>query len=136
YLGTRRMTRIAQRTFNRMKNELKEHFSKAVKLHESGELLSARTSLTELADKDPESATISATLGHVCWDMQLLEEAVVAFSRAVKLSPKFEGASLGLFNSLWRLGRREEALKELERFQAIADSEDYREIIKEINEKW
>jgi hypothetical protein len=44
--------------------------------------------------------------------------------------------SKGLFHSLWKLGKQVEALEEVKRFQTISDSEDYREIVKEINEKW
>jgi len=46
-----------------------------------------------------------------------------------------EAVSLGLFHTLWELEKRAEALEEIKRFQAVADSEDYRQIIREINEK-
>lgn len=119
-----------------MKEELKLQFSEAVKLRDAGQLDPAKRILRDLAEKDPRSTKILATLGHVCWDMRALDEAVTVFKRAVELSPTLEAVSLGLFHSLWNLERREEALEEIKRFQSISDSEDYREIVKEINEKW
>ena len=67
--------------------------------------------------------------------MRLLDEAICAFRRAVELALKLEAASLGLFHCLWELGRQEEAAEEIRRFMSVSDSEDYRKIIQEINEK-
>ena len=119
-----------------MNEELKKQFSEAVKLKEEGQLESAKKMFVDLAEKEPKSTAIFAVLGHVCYDMGALEEAVKVFKRAVELSPALEGVSLGLFHSLWKLGRQVEALEEAKRFQSNSDSEDYREIIREINEKW
>jgi hypothetical protein len=52
------------------------------------------------------------------------------------MSPDLESVSKGLFHSLWKQGKLVEALEEVKRFQSISDSEDYQEIIREINEKW
>jgi hypothetical protein len=71
--------------------------------------------------------------GMFTWYMRLLEEAVSIFKYAIELSPKLEAVSLGLFHCLWQLGKREKAMAEMIRYQSISDSEDYREIIKEIN---
>lgn len=119
-----------------MTEEFRKQFSEAVKLKESGQLESAKKILLDLAEKDPTSTRTLAVLGDVCWDMGVLNEAANVFKRAIELAPTLEAVSLGLFHSLWKLGRREEALDEIKRFQAISDSEDYREIIKEINEKF
>jgi len=118
-----------------MKDHVKNRFSKAVKLIEEKDFGSARQLLLQLAEEDPNSTAILAVLGDVCWEMQLLDEAVFVFKRAIELSPKLEAVSLGLFHSLWKLEKREEALEETKRFMAISDSADYREIIREINEK-
>lgn len=119
-----------------MKQELKMQFSDAVKLKESGQFEFAKKMLEDLAEKDPKSTVILATLGQIYYDMGALEEAVKVFKRAVELSPALEGVSLGLFHSLWKLGSQVEGLEEAKRFQSISDSEDYKEIIREINEKW
>src|SRR5437762_954500 len=119
-----------------MKEHLKDLFSEAVQMKEKGELESSKQILFDLAQRDPESPAILAVLGDVCWDMRLLDEAVTAFQRAIELRPRVEGLSLALFHCLWELGRREEALEETKRFMSISDSEDYREIVREINEKY
>ncbi len=118
-----------------MRTPLEEEFSEATRLHDAGHLERAREVLLDLANRSPQSVRVHAALGHVCWDMQRLDEAVVAFRRATGLSPRLEGVSLGLFNCLWKLGRRDEAMEELRRFQSVADSAEYREIVKEINQK-
>ena len=117
-----------------MKEELREAFSKAVKLREGGDLESAKGILLALSQSDPGSALIFATLGHTYWDMNSREEAVEAFERATGLDPNFEAASLGLFHCLWQLGRRNEAFEELKRYQTLSDSQEYREIVAAINE--
>jgi len=40
--------------------------------------------------------------------------------------------SLGLFHTLWSLGRFQEAYEEAKRFLAIRDSEEYRQMIEEM----
>jgi predicted Zn-dependent protease len=118
-----------------LKEELKRRFEDAVKIKKVGDLTSARKLFIELADEDKKSPAILAVLGDICWEMNLLDEAVVAFAAATKLSPKLEAVSLGLFHCLWELGKRELALEEIKRFQTVSDSPDYREIIREINDK-
>jgi predicted Zn-dependent protease len=118
-----------------MKEELKKQFSEAVKLKDAGQFESAKRLLQDLREKDPNSTAIVAVLGHVYFDMRLFDEAVSTFKRAIQLSPTLEAVSLGLFHSLWRLRKLEEALEEVKRFQSLSDSEEYREIIKELNEK-
>jgi tetratricopeptide (TPR) repeat protein len=57
---------------------------------------------------------------------------------AVRLGPKSEKASRGLFHCLWDMNRLDEALEEIKRFQLLTNwsCKDYREIVAEINEKW
>jgi tetratricopeptide (TPR) repeat protein len=119
-----------------VKEELEKQFSEAIKFQDAGQLESAKNLLVELAEKDAQSIRILAALGSVYYDMGNWDEAVSVFKRAVELSPALEGVSKGLFHSLWKLGKQVEALEEVKRFQTISDSEDYREIVKEINEKW
>ena len=93
-----------------MKEELKVRFAEAVKIRNRGDLNSARQLFLKLAEEDTQLTAIYAVLGDICWDM-------------------------GLFHTLWKLEKHVEALEEIKRFQSIADSEDYREIVREINEK-
>jgi hypothetical protein len=89
-----------------------------------------------LSKLDPTSPAIFTILGDVCWEMELQEEAISAFRGAVRLKPKAEAPSLGLFRCLWELGRLVEAVEEIKRFQSVSHSEDYDRIVKEINEKF
>lgn len=118
-----------------MKEGLRESFDRAAKLVDVGDLAAAKSILVDLADCDSNSPAIFAVLGNVCWKLGELDEAVVSFRRAVELRPALEAASLGLFHSLWESGRQEEAVEEIKRFQSISDSEDYRRIVRQINEE-
>ena len=109
--------------------------SRAVRLKESGQLEAAKNILIRLAEEKPESTAILAVLGDVYWDQGQLDDAVQTFRRAIVLSPTLEAVSLGLFHCLWKLGRRDEAIEEIKRFQMISDSQDYRDIIEEINKE-
>ena len=119
-----------------MKEELAKPFLEATKLQNAGQLESAKQLLLELAEKDSQSTRILAALGLVCYETRAWNEAVTVFKRAIELAPALEAVSLGLFHSLWKLERYVEALEEAKRSQSIGDSEDYLEIIKEVNEKW
>jgi predicted Zn-dependent protease len=118
-----------------MKERLRTRFSEAVKFKEQGNFDGAKNILLDLVREDPQSTALLAVLGHVYWEMGLLEEAVGVFMRAIQLSPKLEAVSLGLFHCLWKLGRRAEALDEIKRFMSLSYSEDYQEIINEINKE-
>jgi predicted Zn-dependent protease len=119
-----------------MNEQIKKQFSEAVKFKEAGQLKAAKELLIDLAQQDPKSTAILAVLGDVYWDLEELEEAISTFRRAIEIAPTLEAVSLGLFHCLWKLERREEAMEEIKRFQTISDSEDYRQIVKEINEKF
>jgi tetratricopeptide (TPR) repeat protein len=119
-----------------VKPELEEQFAEAIKFQDAGQLESAKKILLALTETDPQSIRILAALGLVCWELGYLEEAVRVFTRAIELAPTSEGMSKGLFHCLWNLERKVEALEEIKRFQTISDSEDYRAIVNEINEKW
>ena len=118
-----------------MIQKIKERMSVAVKLKEAGQLQAAEEMLAELFREVPKSTAISAVLGHVYWELGRLDDAVIIFRHATHLSPKLEAVSQGLFHCLWKLGRQNEAMEEIKRFQTISDSQDYRKIIEEINNK-
>ena len=63
-------------------------------------------------------------------NVNLAIKAIDLYKCAIKISPKSEHASLGLFHCLWDQGKTDEALEEMKRFMSISDSEDYREISK------
>lgn len=65
------------------------------------------------------------------------QDAILSFQEAVRLAPKSELASLGLFHSLWKTGREDDAFEEMKRYQSLNDwsCQDYLDIVAEINHK-
>jgi len=71
-------------------------------------------------------------LGHIYWRMKDLEMAISSFRKATELAPRSERASVGLFHCLWEEGKQDEAIDEAKRFMTLSDSQDFREILEEI----
>ena len=92
--------------------------------------------LTRLTKDSPNPAAAYLVLGDIIWGEKRLDEAEEVFQLAIKKHPKLEIASKGRFHALWESERYEDALAEIRRFMEISDSEDYRKIVREINEKW
>lgn len=117
-----------------MKEALRERFDEAVRLKESGNFDAARRVLLELRNDDPSSLAILAVLGHVCWEMKRLNEAITFFQEAVALRPDSEAVSLGLFHCLWESERIDDAFAEMKRFLADYESEEYERLLADINQ--
>jgi predicted Zn-dependent protease len=92
--------------------------------------------LRDLVAENPESAMLNATFANTLKAVNDIEPAIEHFQAAVKLAPTSELYSLGLFHIFWSQGRQDDAFNEMKRFMAVSDSEDYREIVTEINSKW
>ncbi|HUO08727.1 MAG TPA: hypothetical protein VM008_10535 [Phycisphaerae bacterium] len=78
------------------------------------------------------SAPGSGLLATLYWEESDWKKAADWFGQTVKLSPRSERASLGLFQSLWDLGKVEEAFDEMRRFLVIGESEEYKRVLREI----
>ena len=111
-------------------------FDTAVAYKQQGELQRSRDLLQDLARQNPETASILAVLGDVYWDLGQLEAAVDSFRSATLIKPFSETVSLALFHCLRKLERRDEALKEAQRYLTHSDSSDYLEMIQEMHHKW
>jgi predicted Zn-dependent protease len=101
-----------------------------------GDLLGTLEILKKLVEEIPESAVLNATFANTLKAVNDIEPAIEHFQMAVKLAPTSELYSLGLFHIFWSEGRQEDAFNEMKRFMAISDSEEYREIVTEINSTW
>jgi predicted Zn-dependent protease len=101
-----------------------------------GDLLGTIEILKKLVEEIPESAVLNATFANTLKAVNDIEPAIEHFQMAVKLAPTSELYSLGLFHIFWSEGRQEDAFNEMKRFMAISDSEEYREIVTEINSTW
>jgi tetratricopeptide (TPR) repeat protein len=109
-----------------------QEFEEALSLKRQKRYAEAQTLLEKLATRVPNSAALYAVLGDVYWEEGFLDKAAAAFHTATLLSPKSETASLGLFHCLWDKGDRDIALLEAKRFLESTDSENYRNILLEV----
>ena len=87
-----------------------------------------------LADELPTDPAVCGVLASLYFQVDKFDESAVFFKKAVDLSPASEVASLGLFHSLWSIGKKEEALKEMRRYLEISESEEYKNLLSEISE--
>ena len=98
-----------------------------------GDLAGTIELLRDLVSVRSESALFNAVFANAVNEQGDTELAQTHFMTAARLDPACEAYSLGLFHCLWSAGKREEALNEAARFTALADSEEYRGIVSEIN---
>lgn len=82
--------------------------------------------------QNPRFAPAFGTLGRAYYELADYENAAEAFRSASRLSPMSELASLGLFHSLFKLGRFEEAKAEIDRFNKVSSSNIYEGVLDEI----
>ena len=112
----------------------KNMFARAKELSEKNDILGVLEVMIDLVRINPKSAVFRAVLANAYCDVGKFELAEKEFNVAIQLAPESEKVSLGLFHCLWGQNKRVEAFEEMKRFMSIADSEDYRAIVKEINE--
>jgi predicted Zn-dependent protease len=115
-----------------MKEKLRPEFDEADKAMGSGDLLRARQILLKLHRSDPESAAILAVLGHACFKLNFLDEAIEFFRKAISLAPDLEAVSLGLFHSFWKADRTDEAFDEMRRFLSEYESDEYTRLLADL----
>ncbi len=113
-----------------------ELFSKAISLRDKGEYNLAKNIFLKIIGIEKHEPSYYLILGQIEKNLGLLNSAEQYFRKAVELLPDHELASRALFHALWNQDKTEDALDEIRRFQSISDSEHYREIMAEINEKW
>lgn len=107
-----------------------DQFEEALRLREQGDLPEAQRILEGLVASQPRSAALFAVLGDLYWDLGFLDKSISSFRTATQIATRSEDASLGLFHTLWQAGREDEAFDEMKRFMNISNSEEYRELIK------
>ena len=115
-------------------SDTEKQFELAVLLRDQGSLAEARNVLERLTVEDGATLAELAVLGDVYWDLGNLSAAIETFRRCTTMAPMNECVSLGLFHTLWQSGQHEQALDEMKRFVQSKDSNEYREILAEINQ--
>ncbi len=98
---------------------------KAIDLFHAGQLNLALSVTRKLSKAQPDSPKVWAYLGLLNHELGRYRAAAESFRNVTRLSPHSEKASLGLFVALWKLGKRQAALKEMGRFLARGDSKGY-----------
>ena len=111
--------------------KIEPEFNRALETWRNGDGQLAVQILERLAAEYANQPAIFGMLGAIYRSLDDYELAVGNFQRAASLSPKSELASLGLFHSLWQVGRREEAMDEMSRFLLVAPSEEYALLIED-----
>lgn len=117
------------------KIEFEKLFEEAVKLRESGSLYEAIKKLKAILSGNPKYDTaVLGIMGNIYWELSELNKALKCYRKAVELNPKSEMASLGLFHTLWKLGKEDEGFDEMERFLSISNSKEYSLLLDELGE--
>ena len=111
--------------------DLHQALNKARQLTEAGNNESARLCLLELLKEQPDNQTALIMLGGTYFVSDMFTEAEMVFERLVLLSPGRGQFSIALFNTLWKMDRREEALEEIKRFMRHADHDAEKETIEQ-----
>jgi predicted Zn-dependent protease len=114
------------------KEQLAALLQSAIDSYRAGRLDQAIDVLVRNAKSFPNAARLWGYLGFLYAEASHDAKAAVAFSKAVSVSPHSEQASLGLFHSLWRMGRTNAAFDEMRRFARSNDSPSYRALLRDM----
>jgi tetratricopeptide (TPR) repeat protein len=107
--------------------------NRAIDLGNCGKLPDAIQVLNCALAEFPESAGVR---GYLAWFLLQLgqnEEAISRSREAIILAPASEKASLIHFHALWKSGNHADAVGEMNRYLAIKPSEQYANIIRELD---
>ena len=109
--------------------DIEQKLQNARSLSEAGQHQDARMNLLEVLQEVPEHQTALIMLGGAYFAMEKYSEAEMVFERLVLMDAGSGEFSIALFNTLWKMERREEALEEIKRFMVHADKESQSETI-------
>lgn len=109
-------------------------FDYACSLRNSGKPDEAVSEFELLHESYPDETLILFMLGVAYFEADRFAKAVACAELVVKRKPTHELSSLLLFHSLSSLGRKDEAIAEMHRFLAVADSSNYEEIRNELEQ--
>jgi len=112
--------------------KIEPEFNRALQLRDKGNWLGAAEIFEQLDKENPDQSVILKMWGSIYFHLEDWGKALPLYERALALSPKSELSSLGLFHSLWNLGRKDEAFAEMNRYLSISDSKEYRQLTKEM----
>ncbi len=114
---------------------MEKEFTKVLTLEEQGRLEEAAQRLRILIDSGATTAAAYAKLGGILSELGQIAPAEGAFRKAVEKAPRWVTSSLGLFHILWQQDLQVDALEEAKRFTRLTGSDEYMDIVREINER-
>jgi tetratricopeptide (TPR) repeat protein len=115
--------------------EYDKKIAEALELRNAGKTHESLSILSNIFEGIPAGDIITLKLvGSLFREGNELHKALYCFDKAVESNPISPGASLGLFHSLWRLGRYDKAFDELERFLSISESEKHLMLLADMKE--
>ncbi len=113
-------------------SQLKRWMNAALKLRGKGRRPEAIALLRPHLDVLKRRAPGAGLLATLYFENDDFKNAAEWYARAAALAPKSEMASLGLFHSLWKIGKHQKALKEMRRFLGGSDSREYSRLLHEL----
>ena len=102
---------------------IEDNLQKAKQFVDNQQHDEARLCLLEILKEEATNKPALIILGGSYYSMEKYAEAEMVFERLILLEPGIGQFSIGLFNTLWRMNRQEEALEEIKRFLSNADQE-------------
>jgi len=108
-------------------------FRDAFALEEAGDWEGALPTRRELLAFLPSEEKFILALARNLSNLGRVTEAEEWYRKSIFIHPYSELSSLHLFHFLWGLEQTDDAFIEMKRFQSISHSDDYMEIVREIN---
>jgi len=119
----------------RNEGAIEERFKTAIELRDSERFDDAIEKFTQILAMAPtRRAPILGVMGHIYYKQRAFDKALECYTEAVLLSPRSELGSLGLFHTLWDMGRERDAFAEAKRFLKLQDSDEYFLMIEEMRD--
>lgn len=110
-------------------------FRLAYEAEEKGDLKKSLELRQALVKYSPHDEHFILSLARSYSKLNNMEQAEWFLRKAIFLYPYSELSSLQLFHFLWTFEDKDKAFEEMKRFQSIAFSQDYADIVKEIGDK-
>jgi len=117
------------------KSDYKRRFEEALRIRDSGQLAEAVAALRVLVQEQSGRPEAELILGGLYLEQGNYAEALKLFTSLTGQHPASEKSSLGLFLSLWHLGRSDDAVAEMRRYLKGYDSMEYRRLRRDLEEE-
>ena len=114
-----------------------KQINKALKLRDAGKTQESLAILSSIIDIIPTNDLEALVIvGSLLREANDLLNALYCFQKAVEIYPISPRASLGLFHTLWRMGKYDDGFAELERFLSLSESEEHFRLIEEMRDSY